>query len=324
MGPGTAVRTSAGASTSRPAQPAAGGRVAEQPDLAGVPGSLAFGERARRRARRGVGELLAAALALIALLLTLSGHATAEPGQTQAPSAPLPVLVVIPSEDGQAVLVQASGVGQLGGQVFTSLQIGPSANKGSYTMTYSDTGGLYQALVPGFSAGQSPVATLGVTSTGGLQSEGLALTRGFLPDGQGSVSADDDRLRLDVLNLGALPADTYIAANASPAAPGPPPAGLALVGRSYSVRASGGLTTSLELMSLRLSYRPADLGAADPTTLAIFAWDPVARAWVKLPSSLFAAQGYVSAQATAFTFYGLFAAAPPADKVRVFLPLISR
>ncbi len=254
---------------------------------------------------------LALALALLTLLLAVPRHATAEPGPAQAAPALRPALIVVPSEDGQSVFVQAGGVGQLGGQVFTNLRIGPSGNKGSYTMTYSETATSYVTSLPGFAPTQTESASLSITTTAGLDSGELVFTRVLVGQGQlGDVLTTDDRgLSLTVIYTDTLFADFYMAAAPSYAPPGPPPAGMRLAGRAYSLRASGALAVTDRPMSLRLGYSPDALSAAEQAALAVYAWDPAARRWDAVGGS-FPSQGYVSAPITRLTFYALMTTGP--------------
>lgn len=283
--------------------------------------------RSLPQARRSWRRLLGAALLILVLAAALPRYATAEPPAAQpapADPAPLqPVLLVVPSDDGQSVLVRAGGLGRLSGRVSTNLRLGPSGNKGSYTMVYSDTAGLYEALVPGFPAGQSQSATVEISTTAGLRSAELSLARAYLPAGQpGVVATDDGLLLLTLPNAGTLPGSPYVAAHPSPAPPGPPPAGLRLVGSSYGVRASGSIAQGDKPMALRLGFLPAELGAADPESLALYAWEPQARAWSRVGGNVFADERYVSAAITRFTYYALMVPSPVTPKEQVFLPLL--
>jgi hypothetical protein len=282
--------------------------------------------------RTGVVRLLGALLFVMAL--GAPWHTTAEPAASQpgagepavAQASPLqPALIVVPESDGQGVLVQAGGVGQLGGQVFTNLRIGPSGNKGSYTMAYSDTVSSYVVNIPGFPAGASASAGLSITTTQGLDSGELTFTRGFFPAGQrASLTTDDGGLELQIINAGTFPGDTYIAATPSFAPPAAPPAGYRLAGRSYSLRASGALPAAALPMILRLSYEPAALTAEEQAALRIFAWDPAAGRWDNLGGSISTAPPYVSVAAERFTFYALMTVAPEPQGKRLHLPLLHR
>lgn len=278
-----------------------------------MPHSFTAGRRARLRT-------IAAALALLTLLVAVTRYATAETGPAQA--ALRPSLIVVPADDGQSVFVQAGGVGQLGGQVFTNLQIGPSGNKGSYTMTYSGTVESYVSTIPGFAASQTESATLSITTTAGLDSGDLVFTRALVPRGQlgDLLTTEDGALSLSAIYTDTFFADTYLAAAPSYAPPGPPPAGLRLASRAYSLRASGALALADRPMSLRLGYSPDALSAAERAALAIYAWDPFRRRWDAVGGTNFPGQGYVSAPVERFTFYALMTTGPHS----AYLPAVQR
>jgi hypothetical protein len=278
--------------------------------------------RTRLLRRRPALTLLAA---LLAVLVTVTPpHGSAEQRAVQLAPADVPALspalIVVPSEDGQSVLVQAGTGGQLGGQVFTNLKIGPSGNKGSYTMTFSDPLQSYVTSVPGFAAAQTLNATLNITTTQGLDSGELVFVRGFFQPGQrNTLVTDDGGLQLDAVNPGTFGADTYIAAAPSYGPPGAPPAGRRFVSRSYSVRASGALPATDLPMTLRLFFAPATLTPGEQASLAIHAWVALPGGqgrWEPAGGSVFPQLGYVSAPVTRFTFYALTTA-----EQRVFLPL---
>jgi hypothetical protein len=281
---------------------------------------------------RGPALLLALSITLLAVVCALPRHATAERGHAQlAPAdtpALSPALIVVPSEDGQSVLVQAGGVGQLSGQVFTNLRVGPSGNKGSYTMTFSDTLQSYVTTVPGFAAAQTVSAGLSISTTQGFDSGELVFSRAFVEQGQpDTVATEDGGMSLSIVNAGTFQSNTYIAAAPSYGPPGPPPAGLRLAGRSYSLRASGALPLADSPMSLRLYYDPASLTAEEQAALAIYAWSPQPGGggqWDKVGGTTFPASGYVSASITRFTFYALMTAAPTQPDLPVYLPLVQR
>ncbi|NTU84946.1 MAG: hypothetical protein HGA45_37205 [Chloroflexales bacterium] len=275
-------------------------------------------------------RLLGAALALLALTIMPPSYATAEPGVAQlAPAqtpALRPALIVVPADDGQSVLVQAGGLGEIGGQLFTNLLFGPSGNKGSYTMAYSDTLESYVTSVPGFAAAQSVSAGLSITTTGGLDSGELVFTRVPVPAGATGelLATDDGGLALSIINPDTFSAGTYLAAAPSYAPPGPAPAGLRLAGRSYSLRASGALALTEQPMSLRLFYDPAALTPDELASLAIYAWDAAGRRWDAAGSTVWADEAYASAPITRFTFYALMTAAPAETRERLFLPFVLR
>lgn len=273
-------------------------------------------------------------LALICLLVLLwavpcdrAPHAIAETGLLQqlAAGSLQPALVVVPQPDGQSVLVQAGGVGQLNGQVFSNVRFGPTGNKGSYTMVFSDTIGSYVSTVPGFSTSTLANASLSITTTAGLDSGELVFTRGFVPaDDFASMGTDDGGLELLVPNRNSFPGDAYVALAPSYAPPGPPPAGYRLVGRTYSVRASTASAESERPLTLRFAYDPDTLTPSEQASLAVFAWDaaPSQLVWTKLGGLVSTAPPYVSISTRRLTFYALMTAVPESSEEQLFLPLL--
>lgn len=284
--------------------------------------------RARRPRRAAHWRAL---IALLLALLLVSGHATAEPRPPQMAAAELrPALIVVPASDGQSVLVQAGGVGQLGGQVFTNLRIGPTGNKGSYTMAYSSTIESYVATLPGFTSGTVASASLSITTTQGLDSGEVVFDRSFIPANQLGIvlNSSDGGLQVELINPGSFSGDAYLAATPSIAPPGPAPSGYRMVGRSYSLRDSGAFGLADKNLIVRLGYAPGALSPSERAGLAIFAWDaaPTARRWDRLGGTIAAApESYVSVATRRLTFFALMvpvAQPPPPEKEHVYLPLL--
>lgn len=279
-------------------------------------------DRPHRNRRRH--DRLALPLALLILAIALVHYATVERARAQlspvADSPLRPALIVVPAEDGQSILIQAGGVGQLGGQVFANLSVGPTGNKGSYTMTYSDTVASYVTSVPGFAPTVIAESGLSITTTQGLDSGVLVFTRALMAQVGDMLTTNDGGLTVALINPGSFSAPTYLAAAPSYAPPGPPPAGRRLAGRAYSLRASGALAVADQPLALRLTYDAVTLTEAEIAALAIYAWDPVAGRWDVVPGALFPSGSYVSAPITRFTFYALMTTAPHA----VYLPALAR
>lgn len=222
-------------------------------------------------------------------------------------SAPLtPALVAVPSDDGTALYIDLAGVAPGAGTLFANIGIGPGHNKGSWTMTYSETAGLYITTAAGFSPGVTTGSTLDITTTTGLRTSNITFTRAFVPDAAGAVVATDDGMfQLSLFQAATLPANSYVAVAPSFAPPGPPPPGHQVIGSAYSVRASGAVLTTTWTMDLRIGYSAEALAGADPQTLAIAFWDPGTAGWTLLPSRLAAEQRYVSAGIARFGTYAL-------------------
>lgn len=238
------------------------------------------------------------------------------PAEAGAQAASLrPFLDIVPAEDGRSVFVGAGAAGL--DQPVASLVIGPTGNKGSYTMTFSDTLRSFVALVPGFAPGVSVTSTV-VISTGAQLSQPVEFYRAYVPGGgPDMVASPDGGLELSVVSADTFAAPAYVVVTPGLAPPGPPPPGRRIVGRSYSVRASGARVTSERPMLLRMRFSPGALSAEERAGLAIYRWG--GQGWERLDSTAFAGQGYVSAAADRFTSYALMA---PADAL--YLPLLSR
>jgi hypothetical protein len=221
-----------------------------------------------------------------------------------------PFLDIVPDSNGHDVFISAGGVGQLGGTVFANLAVGPSGNKGSYTMTYSNTGQAYFTTAIGFAPAGTEEAELSITTTLGLNTGITNLRRAYVPArSTKEIRSVDGNLQVSVVTTDTLTSETYIAVVPSFAPPGPAPAGHLFIGSVYSARASGALAKAGKPMVLHLTYDPASLADADPRTLAIFAWvaDPNNKHWERLGGQLFADQGYVSVATKRFTTYALMA-----------------
>jgi hypothetical protein len=221
-----------------------------------------------------------------------------------------PFLDVVPDPNGTDILISAGGVGQLGGTVFANLEIGPTHDKGGWTMTYSDTAQTYFATATGFTPTGTEEAPLSITTTLGLNTGITYLKRAYVPARTAqAINSVDGNLQLSVVTTDTLASETYVAVVPSFAPPGPAPAGHRIVGSVYSARASGALAESDKPMVLRLTYDQATLAGADPRALAIFGWvaDPDKKHWERLGGQLFADQGYVSVATKRFTTYALMA-----------------
>jgi hypothetical protein len=220
-------------------------------------------------------------LVLLAVLIPLSAARSAAMSlrPTLTASAFTPALTMVPSDDGTAMYIDAGGV-SAPGTMFVNIGIGPGHNKGSWTMSYSETLDLYVTTAAGFTPGIDTSSELNITTTLGLATPPLQFMRAFVRhDSPTQVTAPDGNLGLSLISADTLPADSYIAIVPSYAPPGAPPSGYQIVGATYSVRASGSLLQSERPMSLRMAYSSQQLGGIDPHTLQIAVWDPLGRRW---------------------------------------------
>lgn len=219
-----------------------------------------------------------------------------------------PFLNILPSQDGAELFISAGGVGELDGAVLANIDLGPGADKGGWTMTYSDTVRAYVTTATGFTPETSLSGAISITTTHGLDTGVVDFNRAYVPAlTPQTINTIDGKLSLSLVLSDTLPSSTYIVAAPSYAPPGSPPAGHRIVGSTYSVRAAGALVVTNRPMSLRLYYDDTTLIGADPHTLAVFAWDAFHMRWDNVGGRLFCEQGYLSVPTSRFTTYALMA-----------------
>lgn len=284
----------------------------------------------RTHPRAGVHRLLW--LSLLAAWLGLGMSAALANSTTDPPPAPTPIpletpvlpttgaaaqgagfapfLNVVPSQDGTGLLVSAGGVGQLPGEVFANVGIGPTGRKGGWTMTYSDTVEAYVANVVGFSPTLSEEGSINITTTTGLQTGDVSFLRAYVQAGLErplDIDSADGNLRLTIANTDTFATEVYVAVAPSYGPPGPLPAGYRTVTSFYSVRASGAIAQVERPMLLRLFYNQTTLAGADQRTLRILAWDAFTGQWEEMGGRLLAEQQVKVAAIHRFTTYVLAA-----------------
>ncbi|MCB8950358.1 MAG: hypothetical protein H6653_20305 [Ardenticatenaceae bacterium] len=232
------------------------------------------------------------------------------PDNQASGSAPFaPFLNIVPDPDGTQLYIEAGGVGELGGTLFVNIDEGPSHDKISYAMTYSDTVQAYVTTATGLTPATDSSHTLSITSTLGLNSGEVVFYRAFVPQATTSrtIHSDDGLLALSILNSGTFTTDAYLVVVPSFAPPGNLPLDHSFVGAAYSVRASGAVVESERPFTLQLSYTNSQLAGTDPHTLAIFAWDGARQQWGNLGGTLFDNQQFFSRNTSRFTSYALIA-----------------
>lgn len=221
-----------------------------------------------------------------------------------------PFLNIVPSQDGAGVLVSAGGVGELAGDLFANVGIGPTGRKGGWTMTYSETVAAYVTNVAGFSPTFSEEGSISITTTTGLQTGEVNFLRAYVQadlERPFDIDSPDGNLRLTIANTDTFASEVYIAVAPSYGPPGPLPAGYRPVTSYYSVRASGAIAQVERPMLLRLFYNSATLAGADRRTLTILAWDAFAGQWEDLGGRLLAEQQVKVVATHRFTTYVLAA-----------------
>ena len=236
------------------------------------------------------------------------GESPLKRGVHHPASAFAPFLNIVPSQDGTELYISAGTIGELGGTAFVNIGIGPTHDKGSYTMVYSDTGQAYVATATGFTPNTGASGPINITTTLGLDTGAVDFNRAYVPASTiQTIGSIDGNLELTLVSTDTVTFDTYVAIVPSYAPPGPAPLGYRFVGSSYSVRAAGALLVSDKPMSLRMYYNETTLAGTDPHTLAIFAWDAFNERWDDLGGHLFYDQGYLSVATSRFTTYALMA-----------------
>jgi hypothetical protein len=218
-----------------------------------------------------------------------------------------PFLNIVPSDDGNELLISAGNVGEVSGAVFANISLGPGHRKGG-TMVYSDTvNGYITTLTPGFTPSQGQAGTLNITTSLGLDTGVAEFNRAYIPASTAQlVASEDGNLRLNLFT-DTIPFDTYMVVVPSYAPPGQPPLDHEFVGHSYTVRAAGALLVTDKPMGLRLYYNDTTLAGADPHMLAIFAWDGYYQQWNNLGGDPFFSQQYLATPTSRFTTYVLMA-----------------
>lgn len=239
------------------------------------------------------------------------------PASVATTSTLAPVLSVVPSEDGTELYIGASGIDPIGGTIFVNIGIGPGHDKGSWTMTYSNTAQAYIATAAGFTSGTGASGPLSITTTLGLDTGTVDFYRAYVPSSTiGTIDSMDGYLQLTIVSTDTFTDDTYILVVPSYSPPGPLPDGYRLVGSAYSARASGALLVANKPMLLRIYYNDILLAGADPHTLSIFAWDASAYRWENLGGQLFYTARHLSVATSRFTTYALMT-----TTWRVYLPV---
>ena len=238
----------------------------------------------------------------------LAGESPLKRGVHHPASAFAPFLNIVPSQDGTELYISAGTIGELGGTAFVNIGIGPTHDKGSYTMVYSDTVQAYVATATGFTPNTGASGPINITTTLGLDTGAVDFNRAYVPASTiQTIGSIDGNLELTLVSTDTVTFDTYVAIVPSYAPPGPAPLGYRFVGSSYSVRAAGALLVSDKPMSLRMYYNETTLAGTDPHTLAIFAWDAFNERWDDLGGHLFYDQGYLSVATSRFTTFALMA-----------------
>lgn len=215
-------------------------------------------------------------------------------------------LAIVPSSDGHTVRIEATHE-DIPGTILTAEQVGPGHVKHSYTLTYSPTVESYVATAIGFSPESNESATIMIDSDAERIAD-VELYRAHVPllkEGESYTIHYDGTFALQI-ERNTLPSESYVVIVPSPAPPGPPPAGHAIIGSTYSVRASGEIIQVPIGMTLHFTP-PAGLLNDNPIeTLGVFIWHPSQRKWQPLDAGILSREPlHIGAGTNLFTTFAL-------------------
>jgi hypothetical protein len=163
-------------------------------------------------------------------------------------------------------------------------------------------------FVPMADIGTERDDTLNITTTVGsavLSIDPINFQRAFVQPAQPeTIVVDGNGLVVDI-PAGAVAADMYLLAMSTNMPPGDTPPGYALIGKTYSLSASGALTETNLLMTLKLGYQEPLPDGGDPHTLAIMSWNQTCGQWDLLGGDLFDVPNYVTLSTKRFGIYAL-------------------
>jgi hypothetical protein len=215
------------------------------------------------------------------------------------------IVHAVPSADGYEVLVWVEPTSGTDNPISGLLCESISGRCRGMTCTPSGCSGALTALPAGTTIVGQMSVILTLSSRQTLESGPLPFTRAFAPALELTNVASPDNMFELTLFPDSLPADTYLLILTNSTSPGTPPPAHRLVGRPYSVRASGAITQSDGPMVLRLAYDSIWLDGITPHNLSIFAWDPFDQIWEEKGGTLFTDQNHLSMPIQGFANYAL-------------------
>jgi hypothetical protein len=176
------------------------------------------------------------------------------------------------------------------------------------TLSYSPVSDTYEGQIS-FSAaerGMGRIRAVGEVGGGLVRLQSTYRLQRVLNDLGDDVYSDDGNLSLH-LGPGSLPGnEAYLVVMPTGALPGTLPPGLALVGDSYDVTASGALAELEKPAILRLRYDGELLSSPVLTDeLGIYRWNPNTATWQAVPGSLDQEHRTLAAPVTALGTYAL-------------------
>lgn len=217
----------------------------------------------------------------------------------------IPFVHVEPDSKGEAVIISLDSDQALPGVLYANLGIGPTGDKHSWTLPYSDTKKSHIQTIP--FAASNTIGSVNITSTVGLKTDDIQFKRAFVKAQAGSKAESvDTALTLELNNADTLTNDTYMVVTTNRGQPGPlNPETLTLLGPSYSIRPAGQILTTPKPMTLVYRYS-AVVGNADPRTMDIYHWEN--NQWEPLGAEHLPTQQAFSARINQFGAYVLAAA----------------
>jgi hypothetical protein len=247
----------------------------------------------------------------------------AAPGDVPNPVATA-LIRPVPSSDGTAIYVTASGVGSTSGNLVLNIDpgSGPTGHIGSYTMTISGTSHLATAIgfTPEQDIGIEGDDAMSVTTTISNTDVGtgpINFERAYIqPTAPEEISVDDGAFKVHMPNLGSVPDNTYLVVMSTNAPPTELPPGHTFASKSYDLSPSGALTQTDKLMSLDFRVPTAMPGGSDPHTLAIAMWDPIDEVWNVLGGNYSDTSGRVTLAVQQFGIYALVTTSTWRDSFR--------
>ena len=227
----------------------------------------------------------------------------------------LPFVDIIPSLDGEELVVEIYGAAAVGQPVDITVSTqtidgGGTSNNVSWTPIAPTP--VYSKTLTGLPP--APILTGLITVTVGSQQQTTDFVRYFVPMGSTATtiyfpaSNPDTVFELQLLNADTFPADTYVVAMHSRTPPVAAPDGACFVGELYNIRAANAKPTADRPMNLVLHYPFVGAVDLDPQKLKLVAWNRTtdAAAWVAVPNTTVDEETEtISAAITAFTTYAL-------------------
>ncbi len=225
-----------------------------------------------------------------------------------------PLITIIPRTDGTTIDYFMENTGELSNTVYANIQGAQSPPLNAKTMSYNGSQAQYFVDFTGYSTGTLTGLTFQMTTTVGSSfiEVGTGHNRAHTDDAQDTLNltSTDGNMVLNAPGQ-SFASSIYVVANATNALPGSPAAGKVIIGESYSIQASGGLSGSQKAMALTLNYQTGSLGDVDENTIQPYYWDAFSTQWQPLVSyTLNITNNQVSSSVDLFGIYILMGDLP--------------